>query len=308
MLGPDAVSVLDVPPGSPATVWHAALVDLVRSSSATHVITHIECDPGSPEEWTWDVAWAELARTWDGVLLGVFFDSAFQWIQAKGRRLARISPSFVAVDICMPLDGLLVRGRPEIGPINMPMSRESLSLLDDALADVSVDHDVSFIGALYPYRVELIEALRRAGVSVAVNPHRPDETNDFLSSRTDQPSWLDYMRGLAASRMTLNFSRSSAGPYEQLKTRVLEGALAGTVVLTDDTARSRCFFTPGAEIVEVSDWAELPALVERLLEDPESLASMGRAARSRALALAPTGFWLAIDAGLQRRELPRVLP
>ena len=108
--------------------------------------------------WHWDIAWAELLRSWDGVLLGVMFDSAYYWINAQSRRLARMSPRFMVVDICMPMDGSMLRGRPEVGPVNMPMSTVSLDLVRQRCSGVEKQWDVSFIGVLYPHRVDALES------------------------------------------------------------------------------------------------------------------------------------------------------
>ena len=295
----------DVAPES----WHRDLLGYLQDVRATHLITHIESDPGADgHAWTWDKPARVLAESWDGVVLGVLFDSAWPWIAAKARYLARMSPRFLAVDICGPLDGRLVRGRPEVGPVNMPISDASMSLVDDRLAHVTHEWDVSFIGAMYPYRVELVERLRAAGVSVVVNPHRADRAEDFASSRANQPTWLDYMAGLRSSRMTINFSRSSAGPIEQLKTRVLEATLAGTVLLTDDLDRTRLFFDEGLEYVHFRDEQHLPMVVTGLLADPGRLMAIATAGNGRARALARTSFWEGIDAGLRRRRLPAILP
>ncbi|CAB4913258.1 unannotated protein [freshwater metagenome] len=304
-LGQSHVSFFSVRDGESPADWHVRLADYVFEVGATHVITHIEADPGSAEDsWTWDVWWTAMAPRWNGVLLGVMFDSAFEWIRAKSRLLARISPNFMAVDICMPMNGELVRGRNEVGPVNMPVSRQSLALVEERLASVEVTHDVSFIGALYPYRVEMLDQLRSAGIRVAVNPHRSDETADFAASRTNQPSWLDYMAGLAGSHMTINFSRSSAGPFEQLKTRVLEATLAGTVLLTDDQKRTKLFFEPDFEFLNFNSVEELPALITGLLSDPVRLASIKKSGKERAYSLAHTNFWGGIEAGLRDRKLP----
>lgn len=309
MLGPSSVSTYSVPRGTSAAEWHRGLLAYIVSSGATHVITHIESDPGSEGGiWTWDVPARVLAEAWDGSLLGVMFDSAFPWITAKSRLLARMSDRFVGVDICIPLSGELVRGRSEVGPVNMPLSEASLALVDERLAGVRPQWDVSFIGAMYPYRVELVERLRAAGVSVAVNPHRSDPAEDFESSRRDQPGWLDYMAGLAASRMTINFSRSSAGPIEQLKTRVLEATLAGTVLLTDDTDRTGRFWVEGEEFVTFSSLEAVPAVVTALMSDLTRLESMARRARERARDIALWDFWNGIDGGLRLRGLRPILP
>ena len=217
-----------------------------------------------------------------------------------------MSPQFMAVDICMPLTDELVPGRLEVGPVNMPISRETVQLVSKKIAKTEKIYDVSFIGALYPYRVELIENLRASGIDVAVNPHRTDVTQDFESSRANQPGWLDYMAGLASSHMTINFSQSSAGPYEQLKTRVIEATLAGTYLLTDDKDRTRLFFEPDQfSTFETID--ELPELIQSLLANREQLDKRARSAQERAKELAVTDFWSQIDQGLLARGLPQIL-
>ncbi len=305
---PAMVSVLDVQPDESSEVWILRLMELVRETNATHILTHIEMDPGNQtENWTWDQAFTRLVDSgWDGILLGVNFDSAYKWIRARSRRLARISPQFVSVDICMPMDGQLVRKRSEVGPVNMPVSAGTLKLVDEALVGVEKVHDVSFIGSLYPYRVELIDDLRARGIDVAVNPHRSDETTDFESSRANQPEWVDYMRGLASSHMTINFSRSSAGPFEQLKTRVIEAGIAGTYLLTDDKDRTRLFF-PSDQFSTFDSVEDLPDLIESLLKDRADLDARAGRAQIRARELAVTNFWEGIDQGLQARGLPRIL-
>ena len=308
-LGAHKVTIVGVEPGERPAQWHERLIRVAIETRATHILTHIENDPGSSQaSWTWDALWSELSSRWDGVLLGVMFDSAYREVRAKSRRIARISENYVVVDICMPMDGSMQRGRPEVGPVNMPVCRESLALIDDHINALPKLYDVSFIGALYPYRVELLDALRARGVRVAVNPHRPDVTNTFHESRANQPSFIDYMAGLKQSHMTINFSRSSAGPYEQLKTRVLEAALAGCLLLTDDKDRTRLFFTPDDEYGYFASPDDIPDLVERYLADPDGLARAQQSFERTARDFAFTGFWSSIDACLDRRGLARVYP
>lgn len=302
--GNDAVSVLDVPSEQPPHTWHTRLRELIDEKSATHILMHMESDPGSPDSWTWDEFWNPTAQTWDGVLLGVAFDSAYDLVTMKLRRLARISPNFMAVDICTPLTGSLVRRRYEVGPVNMPVSEASLRLVEERIADVMKSFDVSFIGALYPYRTELISRLESLGISVAVNPHRADTTHDFASSRKDQPEWLEYMAGLAGSQMTINFSRSSAGAFEQLKTRVLEATLAGTVLLTDDVKSTNLFFVPDHEYAPFRSVEDLPGVIQSWLSDPSRLVQTQDQARIRARELAVSSFWSGIEQGLEIRGLP----
>ena len=304
--GSPSVTVMDVAPGELPATWVPRLVDLARSARATHIVTHLEHDPSDQDAWNWDVAWSRLIPDWDGVLLGVMFDSAFPIVRMKARRLARMSSRFVAVDICEPMDGVLIRRRNEIGPVTMPMSHESLALVRERITGISATSDVSFIGAMYPYRVELIHELRAMGVDVAVNPHRRDVAEDFASSRTEQPGWLDYMAGLAGSRMTLNFSRSSAGDTEQYKTRVIEALLAGTFLLTDDRHSTSNFFVEGSEYASFRGVSELTTIVPEWLADSARLDAVRLAGQARAWEVAPDDFWQRIDAGLLARELPEL--
>lgn len=303
--GSSAVSVFDA--NSPASgSWGAGLRDHLLQTKATHLIGHLERDPGDQDEWTWDKVWSQIAGQWDGVFIGVTFDSGFPLIRMKARRLARISPAFVCLDICVPMDGRLVKGRPEVGPVPLVQSQQTQDLLLGRVASTEKTTDVSFIGALYPYRVELIDALRQAGADVVVNPHRQDSTTDLVSSRKDQPGWLDYMAGLAGSRMTLNFSLASSGEDEQLKWRVMEATLAGTLLLTDDHVRTSEFFTPGEEFDRFSGPEDLPAVVARWLEQPEKLAIAQKQAQRRARALAQNEFWERISRTLSSRGLPQL--
>jgi Glycosyl transferases group 1 len=306
--GEASVSVFHVAPEQPFTRWHTQLIDYLNDVRATHVLTHIESDPGSrARTWTWDSLWPLMASRWSGVLMGVMFDSAYRHTLLRGRYLARVSPRFMLVDICMPMDGQLVRGRPEVGPLNLPMSDLSMALVDERLSQVQVEHDISFVGVLYPYRVTLIDQLRSEGLSVAVNPHRTDRAATRQETLVNQPGWLEYMAGLASSRATINFSESAARPVQQLKTRVIEAGLANTFLLTDDRDRTERFWVPGVEYGYFADSADLPRVAEAFLADPTRLAEGRAAFAAKARDLARWGFWSGVDRGLRTRGLPPVL-
>lgn len=304
----ERVSVFHVERGEPFSTWHTRLIDYLNDVGATHVITHIEGDPGTQDgTWTWDSAFDLMNRRWGGVLLGTMFDSAYRHTFLKGKFLARMSPNFMLVDICMPMDGAFVAGRPEVGPVNMPMSDLSMALVDERLASVSVEHDVSFVGVLYPYRVDLIEALRAEGLSVVINPHRSDEARTRQETMVNQPGWLEYMAGLASSRATINFSESAARPVQQLKTRVIEAGLAGTLLLTDDVDRTSRFWVEGVEYGVFRTPADLPSVAESFLGDQERTDAARAAFSARSRDLARYGFWDGIHQGLKRRGLAGVL-
>ncbi len=304
--GAETVSMFCVEPGEAPASWHRRLAAFLAKTGATHLIAQCEKDPVGNPGWTWDALWATLLPIWNGVFLGVTFDSSFRWLTAQSRRLARMSERFLLVDICMPMDGVLVRGRSEVGPVNMPVSSQCLALVDEAVAGREKIYDVSFMGVLYPYRVELLDRIREAGLRVAVNPHRADSPSDLAASQVNQPTYVDYMVALARSHLTINFSQSSAGPFQQLKTRVLEASAMGCFVLTDDVDRTQRFWVKGVEFDHFSTPGDLPALVETWLGDPERLAMGQSAAKARARSINASSFWGGIDAGLAVRGLPTI--
>ena len=306
--GADKVTIFAVAPGEDSATWHVRLIRFLVESGATHLIAQIEADPNPGQQLhTWDTCWSQLMSHWDGVLLGVVTDSSYRYITFGARRLARMSPNFVLVDICMPMDGVMVKGRVEVGPVNMPVSNESLAVVDANTLGLPKIYDVVFIGVLYPYRIEMLEELRANGVRVAVNPHRPDTSEAGGDARTNQPSWLDYMTALAQSNLALNFSQSSAGPYQQLKTRVLEASAVGCVILTDDVDRTERFWVPEAEYGYFATPDDVPAVVDRFLADPDKLAAAQEAAKRRARSINVTSFWGGIEEGLHQRGLPALL-
>ena len=305
-MGHQQVTVFEVLPEEQSADWHERLIRFLIDSGATHLMAQIEADPNPPSTLTWDILWAQLAPRWPGIFLGVMFDSGFRSITLGARRLAKISERFMAVDICVPMDGVLVRNRPEVGPVSMPISYETFGELDRILEGVRKIHDVSFIGALYPYRVDMIEAIRASGIAVAVNPHRSDETTDFASSRSNQPNYVDYMKGLAQSKITINFSMASSLAGHQLKTRILEATGVGTVVLTDDVDRSSRFWGPQEGIIYFDNPSEVPSIVARCLADADLLERMQEMGKSRARAINVSSFWGGVEAGLIRRCLPNL--
>ena len=302
--GAEKVTIFGVEAGEPAHEWHARLIRFLVESGATHLIAQVEADPNSGQQLhSWDTFYSQLLPRWDGILLGVVTDSSYKWITINARRLGRMSDRFVLVDICMPMDGSMRSGRVEVGPVNMPVSNESLAVVDERTAGMAKIHDVVFIGVLYPYRVEMLDALREHGVRVAVNPHRPDAAIDLAATQSNQPSWLDYMTALAQSNLAMNFSQSSAGPFQQLKTRVLEASAVGCVILTDDVDRTERFWVPDEEFGFFATPADVPALVERFLSDPAGLAGAQDAAKRRARSMNVTSFWGGIEHTLKRRGL-----
>ena len=290
ILGAEAVTVVGVDADEPAEQWHRRLLQTLADTHATHLITQIETDPNKPDEWSWDVIADSLSQGWDGTWIGVMWDAAFPWLQLKARRLGRIFDRLLITDFCQPMSGTARAGRIEAGPVTMPLSQATVDAIVSATSDTPKQYDVTFIGALYDYRVELLDQLKDLGINVVTNPHRSDAPSNYDESRANQPSFLDYMRGLAASETTINFSLASGGPIEQYKIRIQEAAMVGCLPVTDDSQRTRVFFAAD-EFGYFGSVDQVGHTLEHLLADRDRLAQMQSAAKSRALDLATTDFW-----------------
>lgn len=306
LLGEENVSLFGAATDESEVSWQSRLLELIIAKQATHLLAQIENDPNQAQNWSWDVLATAFERYWDGVFIGMMHDSAFEWLRLKTKRIGKIYPRVLYVDICEPVDGYVVPGRPEVGPVTMPMSQATVTRILEYVSGREKVHQVSFIGALYDYRVELIEALRSDGFGVVVNPHRPDTTKDYLESRTNQPTYLDYMAGLAQSELTINFSLASGGPHEQYKIRVQEASLVGTLCLTDDNDRTRLFFDSN-EFRFFDSIASIEKVVQSTFGDPSQLHFDQQAAQIKALELARTGYWGPINHTLGLRKLRKLI-
>lgn len=302
ILGADRVSLFATHKSDPENDYHARLLQTIISTQATHVIAQIETDPNHGDSWSWDIPMTVLAEHWNGVFVGVMWDWAYPWLSVRAKRLARINSNLVVAELCQPISGLTVPGRVEAGPMTMPLSRATTEAILERVKGVEKKYDLTFIGALYDYRVELIEKLQAEGVNVAINPHRPDVTSDYLQSRTNQPTYLDYMQGLAQSEMTINFSQAAGGPGQQYKIRLQEAALAQCLCLTDDTDGTKHFFESD-QYGYFSDISGIERVVQEKLADMSRLRAQQKSAQLRAIELAHTDFWGRIEAALRARGL-----
>lgn len=301
ILGHDRVTLAAVENGEPRESWIPQLLDLIRSSGATHVLGQIERDPNKTTDWNWDVVAAILGKHWSGTFIAQTYDAGFEWLRMRGQRIAALAPRSLFVDLGETMNGYAVPNRVEVGPVTMPISRESLAIIDERVASTSKQYDVSFIGALYDYRVDLLRHLDETGFAVVVNPqaHAPDVSRDAAS----RPTYLDYLAALAASELTINFARASSGPRWHYKTRIVEAAVAGCISLTDDVDRTDRFVPPD-QYAHFASVEALADVVRERLADRTALRAAQARARTRGHELATLDYWGRIDDGLRRRELP----
>ena len=298
MIGDEQVVTVRIDANSPASEWHDQVLTYLAGNRVTHLLARTDIEPNGTSLWTWDILLKRLRAAWPGVFLPLSYDSAYPIVAMHLDRLTRLSERAMPVVLDRPISPIIKPFRPSAGPLFLPLSTPTTTQLDEALAGVEPDLDLTFIGNVkgYPYRAGVLDELAQAGLDVVVNPHIDD--SGVI------PDFTAFARALRRSRVTLNFSRCNGEPVTQLKTRMLEGSLFGSVVASDSTLYAGDYFTEGEEFIGYSSPENLKRRLDPLLSDPERLAAMRSRARSKADYLRVANFWTVVDQALTSRELP----
>jgi hypothetical protein len=299
-LGADRVHTVRISRETPAPEWHASVVALARDLGVTHVLGRIDIEPNAAPDWSWDVFVRQLRRAWPGIFLPLTYDSAYPYLSMHLDRITRLDSRAMPIVLDRPITPVIRPHRPAAGPLFLPLSDASTHAINAAIVDAEADLDLTFIGNVtgYPYRAALLDDLGRAGLTVDVNPQR--------SEHEGVPGFTAYARALRRSRVTLNFTRCNGVPVTQLKTRVLEGSLFGSVVACDSPLYARDYFTEGVEFISYTSPRDLRAQLEVLFAEPDRLEAMRAQALTRAESLRVRSFWQQTDAALARRGLDRL--
>lgn len=136
-------------------------------------------------------------------------------------------------------------------------------------------HDVSFVGACYGVRQEVVNWLARQGVNVHTWGY--GWPNGPLSAE-------DMVRTYSRSRINLGFATVAAySDVYCLKGRDFEVPMSGGLYLTQNHPELGRFFAIGREIMTWSSYQELLALIRRLLDNPSEAAAIRQAGRARCM-------------------------
>jgi spore maturation protein CgeB len=95
---------------------------------------------------------------------------------------------------------------------------------------------------MYPYRKEIFDELEHRGLAVELNPHR-----NYLEPN----SYLSYLTALHLSTFTINLSQAGGVKVKQLKCRVLETAIFGKTLITDENVSVKKFFKRNSDLVYI---------------------------------------------------------
>ena len=302
-LGRDRVRVVSIPRSMPSEQWLQMVVDEIVRFEPTHVLGQVERDPNKLNEWNWDVFATWLRNIDEVTFVAVYYDLSFGWIQERIKRLHKVLPTMVSLGLGdPPLVSLPVTSQSR-GPVTMPISEASLREIDLIRDSCSRSEGLSFLGALYDDRIPILASVEASGMDVAVNPHHEQHSSDYLTSRENKSNYSDYMRGLASSTFTLNFAQASSGPDTQYKTRVVESAVLGTFLVTDDTKWAPRLLSPELMVV-VKDFCDIAPAMERFLQG--DLDARRRQLVKEGKSLAKHHFWGQIEDSLVGIQRPRL--
>jgi hypothetical protein len=299
-LGIGRIHTVRVDPTSTAEEWHAKVIDFAIAHGVTHILGRIDIEPNGAADWSWDVFVRRLRRAWPGVFLPLTYDSAYPYLSMHLDRITRLDSRAMPIVLDRPIAPVIRPHRPAAGPLFLPLSDVSTNAINESIADVTADLDLTFIGNVsgYPYRAALLDDLESAGLTVEVNPQKSE--GDSI------PGFTAYARALRRSRVTLNFTRCNGVPVTQLKTRVLEGSLFGSVVACDSPLYARDYFVQGEEFISYSSARDLRAQLESLFAEPDRLEAIRAGALAKAEEIRVRSFWRQTDAALGERGLDRL--
>jgi hypothetical protein len=168
----------------------------------------------------------------------------------------------------------------------MPISLLSRELISNKVPNsiASEDFSLSFHGKLYPYRVVQIGKIEKFGIRIEVNRSNSGKQRDYPT----------YIQDLNSDGLVLCLSRANAQNINQLKCRILEAALFGGIVLTDEKRLIGQFF-PKGDFFYFRSTRHLRRILTTISHSPEKIIEMRESARVHANYISNQYFWEKIE-------------
>lgn len=263
--------------------WKEKVAQLVRDANPANLLIQVESEPSGNSEWTIDFLFLQLRNLgWKGRVVLLSYDSVFPLHLFRIDRVTRSDSNCVVVTIDRNISGHYRGKSQNISQVFLPISMKSYDFLIGECKSVLKLHPISFIGALYDYRTSKLEILKSMGLDIRVNPHDTQES---------EGSYLEYVRCLSESSLTINFSRAHVFDIPQLKTRMLEASLFGCVVLSDEQLHASKYFQQGKEFLFFGSSVELKRICSKLNESNPVIEGIAAAAQARAKSIMRESFW-----------------
>lgn len=283
------------------------IIDKILSEEITHILFYIESYEASLNIWRWDILAAELTRSGSNVTaIGFLTDGTYELHQIQCHRFYEVYPQslFIQIDV-LPTSKYVKDGR-LVGPTFLPISSASIEHLNEHFlkSESGAFYELSFIGKLYGYRKRTLRQLLKKGLDVTINPQaaQADER---------EASYMEYMDALRRSRYTINFARANGTRQKQLKSRVLESVLVGSIPITDDDGLTKQLLPSGTPFISFKRSNEVLKFFDGYTLEHElslSVDSTSILVSERVRQFAYSHFWETLEKGLSKAGLETLIP
>ena len=232
-----------------STNWKFELGEYVSYTEFDYLVMDAEIDPDGSSKWTLDSFLIENVFNWEGKFIWISMDSVLTTHKLRIDRISRIRPGSIVVAIDRKSNYGFRRSKELISPIFLPISNATIANIDKKFGKAPMRKSgLTFFGTVYGYRELELDNLLKMNINIIINPHKS-------SSKT--PSYEDYLKQFILFNSTLNFSRNSRHNINQLKSRILEAAIFGCFVITDEDELWREFFPLNSGIYPFSSYSDL---------------------------------------------------
>ena len=282
------------------------IAERVSRDEITHLLFYIESNEARSGLWRWDILAGELFRSSSNVTaIGFLTDGTYELHQIQCSRFEDVYPQsiFIQIDVVPSLK--YVKPGRLVGPTFLPISLESITRIEEHILDTAQapGYELSFIGKLYGYRKKIITSLFNKGLEVAINPQTD-------KGAINKASYLDYMGALSRSKYTINFARANGTRQKQLKSRILESVLVGSIPVTDDNGLTERILPGRIPFISFKRPLEIAEILAESGSDGPKFEILQRP-------VPPTGdvgslacghFWETLEKGLSGAGLPILNP
>ena len=236
--------------------WQNLLSERISELKPDFLIMNPETDPDNSGNWSIDEFVIRLNTEWKGKIIWLSLDSVLRTHYLRIDRLSKLRSGSILIAIDRKPKFKLRYFDRIIAPIFLPMSCETIQAIDDLpKSEIDNKYEISFLGTLYGYRKILINQLLTQEVKIAVNPQHS------ISRSVEYKYYLSELRN---SKLTVNFSRNSRQSEMQLKSRILEAAIFGCFVATDENKIWREFFPDKIGIFYFKNVKALKLIIRQL--------------------------------------------
>ena len=264
--------------------WIIEVVKILSLNPGMSLLANTEKDPSEEYDWNFEILIGQLREFWTGGLLAIMFDSVWEEFLIRNLYLSKIVPRVKIIAIDRDISQYFPRRVRTAGPTLLPISKESIDLLVELSSNQAFSYRLTFLGKIYDYRRNELRVIKSFCPELSINPRLPN-SGDY--------SYQEYFKTLASSRFSLNLSRANAQNVKQLKCRVLEAALAGSVVATDERKWMSKFFEKD-EYIYIASAHELQT--DRIYCSAQAdYQKIREKSFLRAKALAPSAFWETVE-------------